>query len=408
MIKSDRVFDSLKCEIVREFRDESLGLHAFFALDRSIDGKSVSGVRFTPEVCMEEVQDLARAMTLKQGFLGFPRGGARVGVRSSADIDDGLKQAMVNRVGEWLHEYVKDRNCLLGVDVGTHARHFEAMYRHLGIAVPKHSDSSINSGLYTSMSVFGCMKAAADWVDVDLNGARVAVEGYGRVGAPLAKALFDLGAKVVAISTIGGALYNEDGLNIERLCNMSASNDDGFAQCRDLGEVLEREKLLELPVDILSPCGTDSTINRDNAHRIQARLICSGANNPVTQSARKICRERGVLVLPDFVTNAGGVLGNASAFLGLNRSDFEQLIDVNQVGVLRRIYTQAETQDLSLYDVAENMTLSKISRRPVSSGKKGVVLQAGLRLYKRGLIPKQLTRGYGYRSIVKMIEQGWE
>ena len=407
MLKSDRVFEELRSEVTQTLEDDSLGLHAVFALDKSVNGKSVAGVRFTPDASMEEAQDLARAMTLKQGFLGFPRGGARVGVRSVAEVEDVRMQAMINRIGEWLREFVTDRNCLLGQDVGTHARQFIEMYRHLGIHVPKHSDSSINSGLYTSMSVYACLHEAADWVDLDLKNVRIAIEGLGRVGAPLAKALHHGGAKIVAVSTMAGALYNDKGLDISRLLEANSCLEDEISSYADLGDCLEKEKLLELDVDVLCPCGTDSTLHKDNAANVKARLICSGANNPLTRHARRLCEDKGGLVLPDFITNAGGVLGNASAFAGLGEAAFKRLLKEDLLGVLKKLNAQAERQQISLYDLAEKLTLQKADRRQSASSSDHWLKEIGLKCYRRGWIPRSLTRGYAYRSIRNMIQGGW-
>lgn len=407
MIEHDRIFSHLKCEVVEELRDKELGMDAIFALDRSIDGQCVAGLRFVPNLTLEEVQDLARAMTLKQGFLGFPRGGARVGVRSSADIDDEIKQAMINRIGEWLLPYVQNRNTLLGQDVGTSARHFEAMYRHLGIPLPKHSDSSRYSGLYTSLSVLECLAEAAAWAGIELKGARVAVEGFGRVGTPLAQGLAQRGARVVSISTVDGALYNDKGLAIDRIAARASESSDWLDACKDEGDRLNSEELPSLPVDILAPCGTDSTIHAGNADRLQARLICSGANNPVTQGARQRCFERGIQVLPDYITNAGGVLGNSVTYLGLDRTYIIRILREHLIPVLKTMVDQAREQQIPVCDLAEQMIQSKLDRRSGPTGKKSHLKTCALQLYRKGLIPRALTRGYGYRSIVNMIESGW-
>jgi glutamate dehydrogenase (NAD(P)+) len=157
----------------------------------------------------------------------------------------------------------------------------------------------------TGRGIMIMVQQAAQLLKMDLNGARVVIQGCGNVGGVSAKLLHDLGCKIVGISDIQQGIYNPNGLDIDALLAHVQKN--GFIRGFAGGEMIDNSALLELPCDILIPAATEDQITEQNAAMIQAKLIVEGANGPTTLGAEEILYKRGISVIPDILANAGGV-----------------------------------------------------------------------------------------------------
>ncbi|MFP3910134.1 MAG: hypothetical protein ACLFVX_09780, partial [Archaeoglobaceae archaeon] len=233
---------------------------------------------------------------------------------------------MLNRFGEQIRYLLVNKDYLPGPDMGTSQDLITNMYRHLGIPITKTSTGGKNSGYFTSLSVMVGIKKSLESLRLNLKDCSFAVEGFGSVGESLALKLYRQGAVIVAISTIQGALYDENGLEIPEIISFKQQHSRDWIKKFEKAEHIEKEELLELEVDVLCPCGRSYQINEDNMKRIRSKVICAGANNPVTPEADEHLFKEGVLYLPYFATNCGGVLGNAMEFMGLNEKMIEELI----------------------------------------------------------------------------------
>ncbi|GIW05907.1 MAG: glutamate dehydrogenase [Dehalococcoidia bacterium] len=278
-------------------------------------GPAKGGIRYAPDVDLNEVRALAMWMTWKTALIGLPYGGAKGGVVCDPKA---LSPAELERL---TRRYATEISIIIGPDkdipapdMGTGPREMgwimDTISQHTGYAVPAvvtgkplaigGSEGRVEA---TARGVVVIAAAAARRRNLDLRGATVAIQGFGNVGGGAAKLMSHFGAKVVAVSDVNGGAYDPAGLDYDRLrrYHQVTGTVAGFA------ERITNAELLELPVDILVPAATQHQITADNAPRVQAKLIVEGANGPVTPEADAILDAKGVLVVPDILANAGGV-----------------------------------------------------------------------------------------------------
>jgi len=284
--------------------DPASSLRAVLVIDNVACGPSIGGVRMAPDVSTEEVFRLARAMTMKNAAAGLPHGGGKAGIL--ADPHTVEKEPLVRafaRAIEALGDYIP------GPDMGTDETCMAWVQDEIGRAVglPR-----VVGGIpldeigATGFGLRCCAEVAALSLDLDLNGARLAVEGFGSVGLNVARFLEELGVKLVAASDSRGAVHAPGGMLVEELS--AAKRETGSVTGMAAAERITPAELFAVPCDILVPAARPDSISEANQAGIQARLILQGANIPATAAAEKALHERGVLVVPDFIANAGGVI----------------------------------------------------------------------------------------------------
>jgi len=259
------------------------------------------------DVSEAEVAELARTMTLKYGFAGVKMGGAKAGVVAAPGISPEEKQDRLFSFGAILKPLLQARCYVPAADLGTSSEEIRGMLESLGLG-PRGEGTRRTGGFYTALTVLAAAQRAAEHLGRTLAGTTVAVEGFGDVGSSVAAEFTSRGANVVAVSTARGAIYNEKGLDVRRLLDLrSREGDRGVNGYRD-AERIEKTRLLEVPVDILAPCGGYRSITEENAARVMARIVCPGSNTPSTAGAEEILHRKGIVSIPDFVANCGGVL----------------------------------------------------------------------------------------------------
>lgn len=366
----------------------------YVVIDSAVGGQSSGGLRLLPDLDEAEMRGLARAMTLKYGFLGLPRGGAKAGVRGDPEAPLSERRERLIAFGQAVAPLIRSRIYVPGTDMGTTNDDLRVMYQAMGMHIKRRELSVSQSGLYTAWTVFASARQAVRHRGLSLAGLTVAVEGFGKVGGPLAALLAGAGARVVAVSTSHEAIYNPQGLDVNRLTALAADNGSQVVERYADAERMDRAALLELPVDLLCPCARHDSIHVGNVSRVPARIICPGANNPVTPEAERILFERGVLCLPDFVTNCGGVLGGGMEFAAVPPARIAQFIERHIGARVAGILEDAERQHVLPREVAIPLALRRFEQvrqqaehpTPLSH-----LFNAGLELYRRGGIPGPLV-----------------
>jgi glutamate dehydrogenase (NAD(P)+) len=280
-------------------------------------GPTKGGIRFAPDVDLGEVAALAMWMTWKCAIVGVPFGGAKGGVR----VDPmGLSRSELQRVTrrftmEIIH-VIGPETDIPAPDLGTNeqvmAWLMDTYSQHVGHAVPAvvtgkppALGGSVARREATGRGLMFLLPQAAAVRDIDPDNVTTAIHGFGNVGRYAAVAGEQMGAKIVAVSDISGAIYNPEGLNVTAATKWVDENRflEGFPDA----DFIEVNKLFELPVDVLVPAAIQGVVTADNANDIQAKIIIEGANNPTTMAADRLLRERDVLLVPDILANAGGV-----------------------------------------------------------------------------------------------------
>ena len=287
---------------VIELADPDIGLDAVIVIDHDLFPKSAGGTRMVADVTVEEVARLARAMTWKFAVAGVPYAGAKAGLRFRGGDRERVLSAYVERVGE-LRDFF-----LTGPDMGTDPADFLA-FASAGGAPPMWARSHEGMGmddLAVGHGILGAAKVALERLGRPLRGSTVAIEGFGKAGAGTARAFARAGSKVVAVSTIEGALVDGEGLDADRL--VALRDEHGDRLVHQAGPAVRpREELFAVECDVLVPGARPDVITRESAGSLRCAAVVPIANIPYAEGSLEALHARGILALPDFVTNAGGV-----------------------------------------------------------------------------------------------------
>jgi glutamate dehydrogenase (NAD(P)+) len=281
-------------------------------------GPSKGGIRYHPDVSLSEVKSLAMWMTWKCALMNIPFGGAKGGVICDPKkLSRGELQKLTRRYTTEIINEIGPEKDIPAPDVGTDpsvmAWIFDTYSMNKGHSVlgvvtgkPLNVGGSLGRLEATARGAMYAIREAIRKQELSFNGLRVAVQGFGNVGRYVAKFMHDQGAKVVAVSDSLGGVYNPDGIDVE-LALAHKQETGALAGLRGT-ESVTNDELLLLDCDVLAPCALEQVITSENADKVKARIVCEGANGPVTPTADEILDERGVLILPDILANAGGVV----------------------------------------------------------------------------------------------------
>ena len=287
---------------VIELSDPSVGMEAFVVIDHDLFPMSAGGTRMVPDVTVDEVARLARAMTWKFGAARVPYAGAKAGLRFAGGDREAVLASYLEHVGE-LRDFF-----LTGPDMGTDPEDFLSLAPGDGPA-PMWARSHEGMGM-DDLAVGHGIKGAAEVVlgrlGRQLDGASFAVEGFGKVGAGTARACARAGGRVVAVSTVRGALVDPHGLDVDELIALRDAHGDALVEHAAM-EPRPRQTLFEVECDVLVPGARPDVVRPDNVETLRCAAIVPTANIPYAPGAVEVLHETGILALPDFVTNAGGV-----------------------------------------------------------------------------------------------------
>ncbi len=298
--------------------DGQLQLFTGYRVQHNADrGPYKGGIRYHPDVDLEEIRALAALMTWKTALVDIPFGGAKGGVaceprQMSEEELKRLTSAFTNK----LRMVIGPMLDIPAPDVNTNAKvmawimHEYSKSHGWSPAVvtgkPPEIGGSPAREAATGRGVVIIAQAAAKTRRLSFEGARIAIQGFGNVGSHAARIAVKEGAKVVAVSDVHGGIHNPKGLDIDALL-MHVAARGKVPEFRG-GEAVTNEELLELPCDILIPAALEDVLTKRNAARVRAKLVIEAANMPTTEEADHILREKGITVIPDILANAGGVI----------------------------------------------------------------------------------------------------
>ncbi|QFZ83091.1 Glu/Leu/Phe/Val dehydrogenase [Variovorax paradoxus] len=280
-------------------------------------GPGKGGVRFHPDVTLEEVMALSAWMTIKTAAVNLPYGGAKGGIR----VDP--KKLSLQELEKVTRRYTSEIGIIIGPhtdipapDVNTNAQIMAWMMDTYSMNVggtatgvvtgkPLHLGGSLGRVKATGRGVFVTGREAARRLGMDLRGARIAVQGFGNVGSVAAELFVEAGAKIVAVQDHTGTIVNTNGLDLTKLVPISRT--DGVVGFKAGGDIVPNEDFWDVACDILIPAALEGQVTAERAKKTTAKLVLEGANGPTVPEADDILAERGVLVVPDVICNAGGV-----------------------------------------------------------------------------------------------------
>lgn len=382
--------------IVVSVEDERSILRGYFVIDSTVRGRAVGGVRMLPDVSMDEIRSLARTMTLKYAFAGLSHGGAKAGIVGDPEQPAVGKQELLVEFFRALAPILRSGAFTPRPDMGTSNFELRQAMETAGLKRTRRGAGfGDRSGLYTGFGVVGAALAGLERLGIRVNQCSVAVEGFGKVGSSVARLFVERGAKVVALSTRQGAIYSSRGLNIPEAMRLHGEHGSGMVGRYADADRLDTRALLELDVDVLSPCARFHSIDGVNAPRIAAKIISGGANNPVTAESEQMLYERGKLCLPDFVTSTGGMLGEAMEYAGLSESFIKDSLVSRFRARTGEILKQSEKRQQHIREYLEPIILERFHAMKAKAENPDLATRlagAGKALYRRGLLPKFVVR----------------
>jgi len=367
----ETIADEFGPELVLEIHDRSTGLQGFLVIDNTARGVGKGGIRMTPNVTPVEVARLARAMTWKTAIADLPLGGAKSGIRADArSLNREQKLGLVREFARALKPYVP-KKYIAAPDISTGQEEMRAFAEAAGswkACTGKPIDFMTGKGKKsgiphevgsTGFGVAYSAVVAADFAGIKMEQVTIAVEGFGNVGSFAAVKLEAMGAKIVAVSDSRGGIYEPNGIKTEELVRLKSAG----KSVTDLkaGRIIGHRELFELPVDILIPAAMPDVITEENAPRIEAKVIVQGSNIPASRAAEEILHKRGVLVVPDIVANAGGVISSYAELKGMSIEAalalVEQKVRKSTKTVLERVAsTGALPRDAAMAIAQERVT----------------------------------------------------
>jgi len=290
----------------------------FRVIHDNVLGPSKGGIRFAPDVHLDEVKALAAWMTWKCAVVNVPFGGAKGGIRCNPkELSKGELERLTRRYTANLLEVFGPDRDIPAPDMNTDEQvmawimdtySMNSLRTETAVVTGKPIILGGSQGRKeaTGRGVVTVTLAALSKMGLMPNKTNVVVQGFGNVGSVSAQLMYEQGAKIIAISDISGGYYNKSGIDIPAAIDYMNKNNrslEGYADA----DPISNEELLQLTCDVLIPAAKEDQINRENAHKINAKIVSEGANGPVTANADSILENNGTMVIPDILANAGGV-----------------------------------------------------------------------------------------------------
>jgi glutamate dehydrogenase (NAD(P)+) len=347
-------------------------------------GPSKGGIRYHADVTLDEVKALAMWMTWKCALAGIPFGGAKGGVVCNPKtMSEGELQRMTRRFTSEIINEIGPEKDIPAPDVGTDGRVmawiFDTYSMNKGHSVlgvvtgkPLTIGGSLGREEATARGALYCVREAVRKRQLSLQGTTVAVQGFGNVGSYLAKFLAEDGATVIAVSDSSSGLHNPNGIDVQAA--IAHKRETGSLAGFRGAEAISNEDLLLLECDVLAPCALEQVITAENAHRVRAKIIVEGANGPVTPAADEILEEKGVLVLPDILANAGGVIVSYFEWVQGLQEYFWKEAEVNAKlnDIITRAFNETwalmESRSVSMRLAAYGLAVQRVAEATVTRG----------------------------------------
>lgn len=332
------VADDLGPAKVLTIRDPQAGLEAMVVVDNVAAGPAIGGVRMAPDVTLEEVARLARAMTVKNAIAGLPHGGAKAGIVADPTQPSEQRDRLVRAFGAAIRDLVE---YVPGPDMGLDEAAMAVLHDEIGRAVGL---PAVLGGIpldelgATGFGIAAAAEVVAEVADVPLEGTRVVVQGFGSVGSAAARFLVERGAVLVAAADSRGAIADPDGLDVAKL--VATKREGRSVGEHPRGERIAAEDLVAVDCEVWIPAARPDVLTADTSRRLRARVVLEGANIPTTPEAARLLHERGVVVVPDVICNAGGVICASVEYHGGTRGQafaaITERITANTRDVLER------------------------------------------------------------------------
>jgi glutamate dehydrogenase (NAD(P)+) len=352
--------DRLGPEKVVHIWEPRLELRAIVVIDNTAAGPAIGGARMAPDVSTEECFRLARAMTFKNAAAGLPHGGAKSAILADPAMPRAEKERLVRAFAAAISDL---ETYIPGPDMGTNETAMAWVKDEIGraLGLPREVGGiPLDEIGATGLGVAVAGEVAQEFCGVAIKGARVAVQGFGAVGRHAARFLAGKGARLVAASDSRGAIANPDGLDVDELAEIKAAG-RSLADLRGAKRI-EPEDLVSVDCDIWIPAARPDVLHEGNVDRLKARLVLQGANIPATAGAERRMHERGILSVPDFIANAGGVIAAAVEYRGGTEMAAMDAIAEKVAANTRAVLESAGAKRIAPREAAVELALARVER----------------------------------------------
>jgi len=352
--------DDLGPSKIIHVHEPAIGLRAILVVDNVAKGPSIGGVRMAPDVSVEECVRLARAMTFKNAAAGLPHGGGKAVLYGDPKMPKADKERLIRGMAQALR-YAEDY--IFAPDMGTDEECMAWVKDEIGrvVALPREVGGiPLDEIGATGFGLGHVADVAQEFAGLTLEGARVVIQGFGAVGSHAARFLSERGARLVGAADSQGTIHNPEGLDVNALLELKAAG-RSVADHPD-GERLDLDAVVGLDCDIWIPAARPDVIHEANVGQLKARLVIEGANIPVTREAERILHERGVLCVPDFIANAGGVICAAMEYHGATESAALQAIQEKLRRNTRQVLEDARRRGILPRQAAQDMAEARVRK----------------------------------------------
>lgn len=355
-----------------------VNVDVFVVMHNDALGPAKGGIRMAPGVTLDNITGLAMEMTWKTSLIGVPFGGGKSGIRfDPALLSPEDKEVIIRSFTRGARRHIGPEIYIPAPDMGTS----EADMAHIRDCISYSEGTSITKGCFvtgkpailggivgrreaTGKGVLYIILAMCERLGSDISKMRVVVQGFGNVGSVTAAEIAKCGAKVVAIADLSGGIVNPDGLDIKAL--LQHSQKTGGVRDFKKATQIDKDKIFGVDCDILIPAAAGSQITVENVNDIKARIVAEGANAPTTPQADEILNERGTLVIPDILCNAGGVFVSYLEYTQETQREQMTLAEVERRLADRmkqrfnEVYDFARQESITMREAAMDMAVSKV------------------------------------------------
>jgi glutamate dehydrogenase (NAD(P)+) len=340
--------------------EPDIGLRGVLVIDNVASGPSLGGLRMAADVTTEECARLARAMTFKNAAAGLPLGGGKAVLVGDPKMPKARKETLMRGFCCALRN---EEQYIFAPDMGTNEECMawikDEIDRVVGVprglgGIPLDEIGATGFGLSHAIAV------AQDFCQLRIRDARFAVQGFGAVGKHAARFLCEAGAIPVAVSDSAGTIHNPDGLDIDSLMALKSAGKSVLEY--DEGVKRDGDAIIDIECDIWIPAARPDVIHEANVHRLNTKMIVQGANIPITYAAEKILHEKGILNIPDFIANAGGVICAAIEYAGGGEAAVFVAIEEKLRRNTREVLETAQQEQILPRDAALAMARRRVEK----------------------------------------------
>ncbi len=352
--------DELGPTKVIHIREPSIGLEAALVVDNVAMGPAIGGLRMAKDVGTVECMRLARAMTLKNAAAGLRHGGGKSVLVGDPSMDPRKKEQLVRALACALADVSE---YIIGPDMGTTEECMAWAYDEIGRAVglPRELGGiPLDEIGATGWGMLHATRAALEHCDFEVKGARVVIQGFGAVGMHAARFLVEEGAVLVGVCDSRGGVRDEAGLSFSQLASIRAEQ-RSVSEYHG-GHIIDREAVVDIPCDIWIPAARPDVIDESNVGRLQTKLIVQGANIPITVGAEKLLHERGVISVPDFIANAGGVICAAMEYEKATEGAAMQMVAEKLRLNTEEVLAEAKRRAVTPREAAQDLAVRRVKQ----------------------------------------------